>query len=186
MEGWAEGLRIISHRSPGFEGGLDFRGMAKTSAGLLMYRVQDGVLEVLLVHPGGPFWARKDQGAWFVPKGEIEPGEGELAAAQREFEEETGIRPAGPYVSLGSVKHKSGKQVIAWAFAGTCNPSEVKSNTFMMEWPPRSGQQEEFPEVDRAEFFTVAQARARMHKQEFELLERLEAILERDGNVSES
>jgi predicted NUDIX family NTP pyrophosphohydrolase len=160
--------------------------MAKTSAGLLMYRVQDGVLEVLLVHPGGPFWARKDQGAWFVPKGEIEPGEGELAAAEREFEEETGARPTGPYLSLGSVKHKSGKQVIAWAFAGTCNPSEVKSNTFMMEWPPRSGRQEEFPEVDRAEFFTVAQARDRMHVQEFELLERLQAILERGGNGSAS
>ncbi len=96
-----------------------------------MYRMANGVLEVLLVHPGGPIWARKDQGAWFVPKGEIEPGEGELAAAEREFEEETGVRPAGPYVPLGSVKHKSGKLVIAWAFAGTCNPAEVTSNT----WP---------------------------------------------------
>ena len=153
--------------------------MAKISAGLLMYRIEAGVLEVLLVHPGGPFWAGKDQGAWFVPKGEIEPGESEMAAAEREFGEETGIRPVGPYLSLGSVKHKSGKTVIAWAFAGTCNPGEVKSNTFTMEWPPRSGKQAEFPEVDRAEFFTVAQARARMHAQELELVERLRVILAR-------
>jgi predicted NUDIX family NTP pyrophosphohydrolase len=159
--------------------------MAKISAGLLMYRIPSSGLEVLLVHPGGPFWAGKDQGAWFVPKGEIEPGESEMAAAEREFEEETGIRPAGPYLSLGSVKHKSGKTVIAWAFAGTCNPAEVKSNTFTMEWPPRSGKQAEFPEVDRAEFFTVAQARARMHAQELELVERLRVILARGEQAGE-
>jgi predicted NUDIX family NTP pyrophosphohydrolase len=159
--------------------------MAKTSAGLLMYRIENGVLEVLLAHPGGPFWAGKDRGAWFVPKGEIEPGESEMAAAEREFEEETGIRPVGPYLSLGSVKHKSGKTVIAWAFAGTCNPAAVKSNTFTMEWPPRSGKQAEFPEVDRTEFFTVAQARARMHAQELELVERLRVILARGEEAGE-
>src|ERR1700735_2379123 len=159
--------------------------MAKISAGLLMYRVQQEVLEVLLVHAGGPSWAGKDQGAWFVPKGEIEPGEGEMAAAEREFEEETGIRPVGPYLSLGSVKHKSGKNVIAWAVGGTCNPREVKSNTFTMEWPPRSEKQAEFPEVDRAEFFTVAQARAGMHAQELELVERLRVILARGDQAGD-
>lgn len=159
--------------------------MAKTSAGLLMYRVRDRVLEVLLVHPGGPFWAGKDQGAWFVPKGEIEPGESELAAAEREFEEETGIRPNGPYLPLGSIKHKSGKRVIAWAFEGTCDPAAITSNTFTMEWPPKSGREEQFPEVDRGEFFTVADAGVRMHVQEFELLERLHANLERGGVTPE-
>jgi predicted NUDIX family NTP pyrophosphohydrolase len=163
---------------------VNVRCMAKTSAGLLMYRADGGVLEVLLVHPGGPFWARKDQGAWFVPKGEIEPGEGELAAAAREFEEETGVRPAGPYVPLGSVKHKSGKVVIAWAFAGTWDPAALTSNTFMMEWPPKSGREQEFPEVDRAEWFTVARARERMHAQEFALVERLEAALAGGGERS--
>jgi predicted NUDIX family NTP pyrophosphohydrolase len=151
--------------------------MAKTSAGLVMYRLRDAVLEVLLVHPGGPFWAKKDAGAWFVPKGEIEPGESELAAAGREFEEETGIPPVGPYLPLGRVTHRSGKIVVAWAFAGTCDPSMVKSNLFTMEWPPKSGQQQEFPEVDRAEFFTVAAARARMHPQELDLVMRLQVIL---------
>jgi predicted NUDIX family NTP pyrophosphohydrolase len=160
--------------------------MAKISAGLVMYRVQEGVLEVLLVHPGGPFWVGKDQGAWFVPKGEIELGESEMAAAEREFEEETGIRPVGPYLSLGSVKHKSGKTVIAWAFAGTCNPADVRSNTFTMEWPPRSGKQAEFPEIDKAEFFTVAEARARMHAQELALVERLQAIIERGDSASDT
>jgi predicted NUDIX family NTP pyrophosphohydrolase len=153
--------------------------MAKTSAGLLMYRVERGVLEVLLVHPGGPFWAKTDLGAWFVPKGEIEPGESELAAAEREFEEETGIRPVGPYIPLGSVKHRSGKTVLAWAFRGTCDPAAVVSNTFTMEWPPRSGQQQEFPEVDGAAFLTIADARVKMHAQELDFLPRLEAILAR-------
>jgi len=149
--------------------------MAKKSAGLVMYRIRGGALEVLLVHLGGPFWAKKDAGAWFIPKGEIEPGEDELAAAQREFEEETGFKPSRPFIALGSVKQKGGKVVTAWAFEGDCDPAALKSNTFKMEWPPRSGKEREFPEVDRAAFFTIEAARGKMHPAEFEILERLRA-----------
>jgi predicted NUDIX family NTP pyrophosphohydrolase len=151
--------------------------MAKTSAGLVMYRKRDGRLEVLLVHAGGPFWKKKDQGAWFVPKGEIAPGEDELAAAKREFEEETGLRPEGEFIPLGTVKHKSGKVVVAWAFQGDCDPSSLRSNTFTIEWPPRSGKQQEFPEIDRAEFFTVEAAKEKIIPAEFEFLARLATAL---------
>jgi predicted NUDIX family NTP pyrophosphohydrolase len=148
--------------------------MAKTSAGLVMYRVRDGLLEVLLVHPGGPFWVKKDDGAWFIPKGEVEAGEDEMAAARREFWEETGITPPeGPYRPLGRVKHKSGKVVVAWAFEGDADPAAVRSNTFTMEWPPKSGRRAEFPEVDRAGFYTIEEARVKMHPVEFELLKKL-------------
>jgi predicted NUDIX family NTP pyrophosphohydrolase len=123
-----------------------------------MYRRQNGQLEFLLVHPGGPFWAKKDQGAWTIPKGELEPGEDALAAAKREFEEELGLAPSGLFIQLESVKQKSGKVVHAWAFEGDCDPSAVKSNTFTIEWPPRSGRLMEFPEVDRAEFFPLESA----------------------------
>jgi len=149
--------------------------MAKKSAGLVMYRIRGGALEVLLVHLGGPFWARKDAGAWFIPKGEIDPGEDEFSAAKREFEEETGFKPVGPFLTLGSVRHKSGKTVTAWAFEGDCDPSALKSNTFEMEWPPRSGKQSEFPEVDRAAFFTLDAASEKMHAAEFEFFVRLKA-----------
>lgn len=142
-----------------------------------MYRVRDGLLEILLVHLGGPFWAKKDKGVWFLPKGEIAPAEDELSAAKREFEEETGLTPAGPFLALGSVKHKSGKVVTAWAFEGDCDPSALKSNTFTIEWPPRSGKQREFPEIDRAGFFTLDAAKNKMHPAEFEFATRLEAIL---------
>jgi predicted NUDIX family NTP pyrophosphohydrolase len=148
--------------------------MSKASAGLVMYRARGGRLEVLLVHPGGPFWAKKDKGAWFIPKGEINPGEDHLSAARREFEEETGITPEGPFLPLGHVKHKSGKTVSAWAFAGTCDPSRLKSNTFTMEWPPHSGKMQEFPEIDRAQFFTIEEANEKILLAEFELLTRLE------------
>ena len=148
--------------------------VAKRSAGLALYRVRSGALEILLVHPGGPFWAKKDTGAWFLPKGEVEDGEAELAAAQREFEEEIGMKPTGPFFALGSVQRKSGKIVTAWAFEGDCNPSAIHSNRFTMEWPPRSGRQEEFPEVDRAQFFTREAAREKMHPEEFEFFTRLE------------
>lgn len=151
--------------------------MPKTSAGLVMHRMRDGKLEVLLVHLGGPFWAKKDQGAWFIPKGEIASGEDELAAAKREFQEETGLKAEGEFMPLGSVKHKSGKTVIAWAFEGDCEPAALKSNTFTMEWPPRSGKQREFPEVDRAAFFTMEAAREKIHPAEFELLARLAKTL---------
>src|ERR1700752_3937784 len=147
--------------------------MGKVSAGLLMYRMRDGQYEVLLVHLGGPFWAKKDAGAWFIPKGEVNPGEDELAAAQREFEEETGLRPGPEFLPLGSVKHKSGKKVTAWAFAGDCDPASLRSNTFQMEWPPRSGKTKEFPEIDRAAFFLVEAARNKMHPAEFDFVSRL-------------
>lgn len=151
--------------------------MAKKSAGLLMYRVREGILEVLLVHLGGPFWAKKDAGAWFVPKGEVELGEDELGAAKREFTEETGFDPGDELQPLGSVKHKGGKTVTAWAFEGDCDPATLKSNTFTMEWPPRSGKQKEFPEIDRADFFTVDVARDKIHPAEFEFVERLNSFL---------
>ena len=150
--------------------------MAKTSAGLLMYRERNGQMEVLLVHLGGPFWKNKDLGAWFVPKGEISPREGLQDAAKREFQEETGIIPDGDFLPLGSVKHKSGKTVHAWAFAGDCDPTSVKSNTFEMEWPPKSGRTATFPEIDRANFFTFDAAREKMHPAEFEFLSRLKTI----------
>lgn len=151
--------------------------MKKNSAGLLLYRKRGSEFEVLLVHLGGPFWAKKDLGAWFVPKGEIEPGEDVLAAAQREFREETGIDPRAPFLPLGSVTHKSGKQVTAWAFAGDGDPAAIRSNTFRLEWPPRSGKFKDFPEIDRAAFFTVSEARKKMHEAEFPFVERLQNLL---------
>jgi predicted NUDIX family NTP pyrophosphohydrolase len=151
--------------------------MAKVSAGLIMFRRRNANVEVLLVHLGGPFWAKKDAGAWFIPKGEINPDEDELAAAQREFEEETGLQPTQPFLSLGHVKHKSGKKVTAWAFEGDCDPAVLRSNTFEVEWPPRSGNTRQFPEIDRAAFFTIDQAREKMHPTEFEFLPRLTKLL---------
>jgi predicted NUDIX family NTP pyrophosphohydrolase len=138
-----------------------------------MYRHRNGQLEVLLVHLGGPLWKNKDAGAWFIPKGEINPGEEELAAAQREFQEETGFASKGEFLPLGTVKHKSGKKVLAWAFAGDGDPATIKSNTFEMEWPPKSGKMARFPEIDRANFFTVEDAREKMHVAEFEFVTRL-------------
>jgi predicted NUDIX family NTP pyrophosphohydrolase len=138
-----------------------------------MYRTRQKGLEVLLVHLGGPFWKNKDTGAWFIPKGEINPGEEELAAARREFQEETGMVADGELLSLGTVKHKGGTKVVAWAFAGDCDPAALKSNTFEMEWPPKSGQMAPFPEIDRADFFTVEGAREKMHAAEFEFVTRL-------------
>lgn len=151
--------------------------MAKTSAGLILYRMQSGQLEVLLVHPGGPFWSKKDEGAWFVPKGELNVGEEPLAGAKREFEEETGLKPEGEFLALENVKQKSGKTIVAWAFEGDCDPSSIKSNTFSIEWPPKSGRQQEFPEIDRAGFFTVPQAKAKMHPVEYPLVLRLHELL---------
>lgn len=141
-----------------------------------MHRTRSDQLEVLLVHLGGPFWARKDKGAWFIAKGEIEGDENALHAARREFQEETGIEPRGEFVPLGVVKHKGGKIVQAWAFEGDCDPASIQSNTFTIEWPPRSGRQQTFPEIDRAQFFSVVQAREKMHPAEFEFVERLEKI----------
>jgi predicted NUDIX family NTP pyrophosphohydrolase len=136
---------------------------SRTSAGLLMFRKSSPGLEVLLVHPGGPFWARKDLGAWSIPKGEVGPGEEPLEAAVREFEEETGIRSTPPYRSLPPVRQAGGKVILAWAFEGDCDAEKLRSNTFLMEWPPNSGRMEEFPEVDRAGWFTLEEARLKIN-----------------------
>ena len=142
-----------------------------------MYRRRAGALQVLLVHPGGPFWAKKDLGAWTIPKGEVAEGEDLLATARREFEEETSLRPDGPFAPLGSITQKAGKVVHAWAFEGDCDPTAVRSNTYKVEWPPRSGQWREFPEVDRAEWFSLDDARAKINAAQAELLARLEGVV---------
>jgi predicted NUDIX family NTP pyrophosphohydrolase len=152
---------------------------AKTSAGILLFRFRD-TLQVLLVHPGGPFWARKDEGAWFIVKGEVEAGEELLPAAEREFREELGVEaPAGERISLGSLKNKSGKLIHAWAIEGDLDVSAIRSNTCTIEWPPRSGKRIEIPEVDRAEFFPVEVALTKMSAAEQEFLRRLAEHLKR-------
>jgi predicted NUDIX family NTP pyrophosphohydrolase len=154
--------------------------MPKISAGLLMYRdriVERALSEVLLVHPGGPFWRNKDDGAWTIPKGEVETGEELLAAAIREFNEETGLTPIEPFLALGQVKHKSGKVVHAWAFRGDCDPTQIKSNTFEIEWPPKSGHRQAFPEIDRADFFDLFTARGKILAAEQPLLDRLAVLI---------
>jgi predicted NUDIX family NTP pyrophosphohydrolase len=151
--------------------------MPKVSAGLLMYRVRGGALEVLLVHPGGPFFARKDEGAWSIPKGQLDGEEAPLDAARREFEEETGLAPAGPFRPLTPVTQTSGKVVHAWAFAGDCDPSAVRSNTVTIEWPPGSGRRREFPEIDRAAFFGMKEARRKINPRQRPFLEELEGFV---------
>ncbi len=138
--------------------------MTKQSAGILLYRRAGSLCEVLLVHPGGPFWAKKDDGAWSIPKGLIEPGEDPLQAAKREFAEETGFVPEGEYVPLGVFRQADGKLVHAWAVRGDFDPRQLKSNTFAMEWPPKSGRMREFPEVDRAAWFAPEAALRKITK----------------------
>lgn len=147
----------------------------KVSAGLLMYRVGANGLEVLLAHPGGPFFRNKDDGAWTLPKGEVAEGEEPLACARREFREETGIEPGeGPFLPLGEIKQRGGKRVYAWAFMGDYRgEGPPPSNAFELEWPPRSGRRESFPEIDRLELFTLAEARRKILPAQVELLERL-------------
>jgi predicted NUDIX family NTP pyrophosphohydrolase len=148
----------------------------KLSAGLLLYRVNDGVVEVLIAHPGGPFWARKDDGAWSIPKGEYDHGDDPWAAAQREFEEETGSAPPiGPRIDLAPVKQPGGKVVTAFAVPGDLDPAGAHSNTFELEWPRGSGQMHSFPEVDRVEWFPVARARTKLLKGQLYLLDQLMA-----------
>jgi predicted NUDIX family NTP pyrophosphohydrolase len=151
----------------------------KESAGLLLYRRVSGATEVFLVHPGGPFWAKKDEGSWSIPKGEIEAGEDKLAAAKREFQEETGIAPAsnGPFQLLKPIQQKGGKIVHAWAVEWDVDAAAIKSNTFSMEWPPRSGKLREFPEIDRAAWFEIAEAKRKILKSQLGLLDQLEEIL---------
>jgi predicted NUDIX family NTP pyrophosphohydrolase len=153
--------------------------VARRSAGILLYRRRDGAPEVLLVHPGGPFWARKDLGSWSIPKGEYEDGEDPQACALREFEEETGapLAPAA-LMELGTVKQSGGKRVTAWAAEGDLDPETVRSNTFALEWPPRSGRMQEFPEVDRAAWFGVDEARQKLIAAQAELVDRLVARLD--------
>jgi predicted NUDIX family NTP pyrophosphohydrolase len=151
---------------------------AKVSAGLMMYRIRSGQLEVLLVHPGGPFSAGKDEDHWSIPKGEIMPGEDLLQAAKREFIEEVGVQPEGPYVELGAIRQKSGKIVHGWAFAGDVDlPANFHSNTFRMEWPPGSRIIQEFPEVDRAQYFQVPVARRKLKAAQCRFLDRLQSYL---------
>jgi predicted NUDIX family NTP pyrophosphohydrolase len=151
--------------------------MAKQSAGLLMFRRREARWEVFLVHPGGPFWKRKDLASWSLPKGEYAEGEDPFAAAVREFEEETGIRPEGNFVALGQIRQPGGKLVTAWAFEGDCDAATIRSNTFSMEWPKGSGRMQEFPEIDRGEWFPLDMARQKILKGQVTLLDKLEAYL---------
>ena len=149
---------------------------AAISAGLLMYRRGPRGLEVLLVHPGGPFWKNRDEGAWTIPKGTVLPGEALIEAARREFEEETGTAPAGELISIGSIRQKGGKTVHAWAVEGDMDPRAIRSNTFTMEWPAGSGKQVTFPEVDRAEYYGLGDARQKINAAQAELSDRLEQL----------
>lgn len=153
--------------------------MRKYSAGLLVYRKKNSEPEVLLVHPGGPFWAKKDLGAWSIPKGEYGEGENPLGAAKREFEEEIGQgAPAGDPIDLGEIKRKDGKIIKAWALEGDLDTSTVISNEIRIEWPPRSGKQIEIPEVDKAGWFTLSEAGLKMHKGQDEFIGRLAVHLQ--------
>ena len=149
----------------------------RPSAGLLLFRHTDDGVEVFLAHPGGPFWRRRDEGAWTVPKGMIEPGEQPLEAARREFEEETGIVPAGPFIPLGSIRQKAGKIVHAWAWEGEADPDEIRSNETLIEWPRGSGVMRSYPEVDRCAWFDPDTARVRINRAQAELVDRLLEVL---------
>lgn len=155
--------------------------MPRRSAGILLFRETSGTLEVLLVHPGGPFWAKKDDGVWSIPKGEFEDNEDALAAARREFEEETGLRVAREAIPLEPLKQPSGKTVYAWAVRGDADPAALKSNIFSMEWPPNSGRRQDFPEVDRAGWFTIKEARRKILKGQAGFLDQLQMKLAGTG-----
>lgn len=152
--------------------------MKKLSAGLLMFRKREEV-EFLLVHPGGPFWAKKDLGAWSIPKGEYEDGADPLATAFREFEEEIGLRPQpeSELIPLGEVRQAGGKVVTAWAFEGNCDETAIRSNTFSIEWPKGSGRMREYPEIDRAGWFRIAEAREKILQGQVGFLDKLSATL---------
>ena len=150
--------------------------MAKQSAGILLYRKTKDILEVFLVHPGGPFFKNKDEGAWSIPKGEFELDENSLTAAKREFEEETGKILDGEFIALNPVKQKGGKTVLAWAIAGEIDPETIKSNTFEIEWPPRSGKKQTFPEIDRGAWFDINMAKVKINPAQVALLEELSQL----------
>jgi predicted NUDIX family NTP pyrophosphohydrolase len=151
--------------------------VTSTSAGLLPFRRTSGQLEVFLVHPGGPFWKNRDAGAWSIPKGEIAAGEEPLAAACREFHEETGFDPSGPYIPLGSIQQKAGKLIHAWAFEGDADANSIVSNTTRIELPRNSGRFLEIPEIDRAAWFSPSVGREKINPAQIELIDRLEAFL---------
>lgn len=152
----------------------------KLSAGLLLYRFHKTTIEFFLVHPGGPFWAKKDAGSWSIPKGEIEKDEDPLTAAIRECQEETGIIAEGNFIELTPVKQKSGKLIYAWALESEVDAASIVSNTFEMEWPPRSGIQKSFPEIDRAAWFTPAEAAIKIIPGQLPLIGELESLLQLD------
>jgi predicted NUDIX family NTP pyrophosphohydrolase len=153
--------------------------MARQSAGILLYRHRDGAAEVLLVHPGGPLWSKRDEGAWSIPKGEFEPGESAEAVAVREFREETGFDLRGELTPLAPCRQRSGKLVLAFAVAGDCDAERLRSNRFSMEWPPRSGRMQEFPEVDRAGWFGFDEARRKINPGQAPLLDELAGLLDK-------
>ena len=148
------------------------------SAGIILYHFRGKTLEVFLVHPGGPYWRGKDAGAWSIPKGELEEGADALATAQREFQEETGSRLEGQFIPLAPLKQPSGKLVYAWTVRGDIDASSIRSNTFALEWPPRSGQRQEFPEVDRGEWFSIAMAKSKILPGQRGFLDELQADLD--------
>jgi len=151
--------------------------MPRRSAGLLLYRRKGREIEVFLVHPGGPYWARKDLGAWSIPKGEYSADEDPLAAARREFKEETGFSLDGEFIELGTIRQAGGKFVSAWALEGDCDPERLKSNHFQLQWPPGSGRMTDFPEVDRGQWFTLREAQDRIFLSQKQLLDLLEQKL---------
>jgi predicted NUDIX family NTP pyrophosphohydrolase len=156
----------------------------KKSAGLLLYRHRNGALEVFLVHPGGPIWANRDMGSWSIPKGEFGPDEDPLAAARREFEEETGFKVEGCFSALTPVRQRNNKLVYAWAVGGDCDAALAKSNTFPLEWPPHSGIIREVPEIDRAAWFSMATAREKILNGQIGFLDELEKIISSDSHCS--
>lgn len=161
--------------------------MKKRSAGLLVYRMKNGRLEVLIVHPGGPFFAKKDDGIWTIPKGLYDNGENALDAAAREFEEEVGVpAPKGTYIELGEIKRKDGKHIKAWALEGDIDEKNINSNTFELEWPPRSGKMREFPEVDRAQWLDLGSAAKKLQSAQVEFLHRLASKLGVDFDSAQS
>jgi predicted NUDIX family NTP pyrophosphohydrolase len=155
--------------------------MPTVSAGLLLYRKRGGSLQVFLVHPGGPLWSKKDAGVWSIPKGLVDQGENPLEGAKREFQEETGFTASGQFIPLRPVKLRSGKVIQAWAIESDCDPGMIKSNMFSMEWPPRSGRQQEFPEVDRAAWFDIEEAKQKINQGQAGLLEELERMTSSNG-----
>jgi predicted NUDIX family NTP pyrophosphohydrolase len=151
--------------------------MSRQSAGLLLFRKVAGDIEVLLVHPGGPYWATKDEGAWSIPKGEFDQNEDPLDAARREFREETGFAPSGEIIPLETVRQPNGKFIHAWAIRGDFDPAKLQSNTFSLEWPPKSGRQEQFPEIDRAVWFSMGAAKQKILKGQTPFLKQLQKML---------